>query len=368
MRIEHMAIYSFNLPVVNGTYRMSHGPISSVDSTLVKLTTDTGLVGWGETCPVGPIYQPHHATGARAALEQLAPGLIGEDPTRLGLLHERMDSLLGGHAYAKAAIDIAAHDLTGKHFGLRVADLLGGALTDQVPSYFAIGAGTPEETVETAEDLVRKGYPRLQLKIGGRPVAEDIAVVRSVWEHIGNHVQLAVDGNRGLTGRDALQLSQTCQDIPLVLEQPCNTIAEMTAIKDRLHHPIFFDESTQNLSVVLDAVAHHLCDGVAMKVTRVGGIRPMAQVRDMCQIRSMPHTIDDAWGGDVIAAACVQVAATVRPRLNEGVWIAEPFVKTHYDPQNPIEVKDGYIQLPDAPGLGVVPDEKILGEPSVTFS
>ena len=170
MRITQIAVYSFHLTVTRGNYRMSHGPITTVDSTLVKITTDSGLFGWGEACPLGPVYQPQHAMGDRAAIEQIAPGLIGSDPTKLGVLHQRMAERLTGHNYAKAALDIAAHDLTGKHLGLRVADFIGGAVTERVPSYFAISVGAADETAEQAAEKVTEGYRRLQLKAGGRPV------------------------------------------------------------------------------------------------------------------------------------------------------------------------------------------------------
>src|SRR5699024_9725353 len=104
MHITHIALYSVDLAVADGAYRMSHTQITTLESTLVKITTDTGLVGWGETCPVGPVYQPHHTRGARAALVEMAPGLLGADPTKLGVLHHRMAELLTGHNYAKAAI------------------------------------------------------------------------------------------------------------------------------------------------------------------------------------------------------------------------------------------------------------------------
>ena len=210
MRITNIAIYTHDLTVTQGAYRMSHTAVSTLQSTLVKITSDTGLVGWGEVGPVGPVYQPQHALGAQAALSQMAPGLLGADPTQLGVLHHRMDQLLTGHHYAKAAIDLAAHDLTGKHFQVPVADLIGGALTDKVPSYFSISAGPPEATAETAAMRVAEGYRRLQLKIGGRPVQEDIAAIRTVWRQADSHVQLAVYANRGMLTRDVIELSRQC--------------------------------------------------------------------------------------------------------------------------------------------------------------
>ncbi|MFP3463402.1 mandelate racemase/muconate lactonizing enzyme family protein [Arthrobacter globiformis] len=368
MRISEISVYSYNLPVANGPYRMSFGEIKDVDSTLVRITTDSGLVGWGETCPVGPVYQPHHAKGARAALMEMAPGLIGADPTNLLGLHRRMDSLLNGHGYAKAAIDIAAHDLTGKHYGVRVADLLGGVETERIPSYYALSVGEPDQVAAQAAERAAEGYPRLQLKVGNRPVEIDIEVIRKVWERVGNKVRLAVDANRSLTGRDALRLSLECPDIPFIIEQPCNTIEEIARVRPQLNHAVYLDEVTENLPTVLRVVGANLADGFGMKITRIGGIRPMTVVRDICETLSLPHTVDDAWGGDIIAAACAHVGATVRPHLNEGVWIAQPYIDGHFDPENGIKVVGGHIALPEGPGLGVTPDESVLGGPVASYA
>lgn len=285
MKISEIHVFSHDLPVKNGPYTMSNAKVYSLDTTLVKLVTDTGLVGWGETCPVGPTYQPHHATGAVAALKEMAQGLIGADPTQPVVLRRRMDGLLNGHRYAKAAIDIAAYDLAGKHYGARVADLLGGAVTERVPSYYATGVGEPDEIARIAEEKAREGYPRLQVKIGGRDVAIDIAVVRKVWERVGRKLRLAVDGNRGLTTRDTLRLSRECPDIPFILEQPCNTIEEIKAIRGQLHHGVYLDENSEDLATVLRPVGEGVCDGFGMKVTRIGGLQAMATFRDICEAR-----------------------------------------------------------------------------------
>ncbi|MDW4548917.1 mandelate racemase/muconate lactonizing enzyme family protein [Defluviimonas sp. D31] len=368
MKITEIHVYQHDLPVRNGPYTMANAEVWALDTTLVKLVTDTGLVGWGETCPVGPTYQPHHALGARAALAEMAPGLIGADPLTPIALRRRMDGLLNGHRYAKAAIDIAAYDLMGKHYGARVADLLGGAVTERVPSYYATGVGAPEEIARIAAEKVAEGYPRLQVKIGGRPVEVDIETVRKVWERVGGKVRLAVDGNRGLTTRDALRLSRECPDIPFIMEQPCNTIEEIAAIRGQLHHSVYIDENGEDLATVLRVVGQGLCDGFGMKVTRIGGLSAMATFRDICEARSMPHTCDDAWGGDIIAAACTHIGATVLPRLCEGVWLAAPYIEGHYDPENGIRIEGGHIRLPEAPGLGITPDESRFGAPVASYS
>jgi L-alanine-DL-glutamate epimerase-like enolase superfamily enzyme len=368
MKIKEIHVYSHTMPVKNGPYRIASSTVHALDTTLVKIVTDNGLFGWGETCPVGPTYQPGHAKGAVAALEEMAQGLIGTDPVQPLTLRRTMDGLLNGHNYAKAAVDIAAYDLMGKHYNARVADLLGGAMTERVPSYYASGIGEPDEIARIAQDRADEGYPRMQIKVGGgRPIEVDIAVVRKVWERVGTRIRLAVDGNRSLTTRDTLRLSRECLDIPFILEQPCNTIEEIKAIRGQLHHGVYLDENGIDLNTVLRAVGEGICDGFGMKVTRIGGLHAMATFRDICEARSMPHTCDDAWGGDIIAAACTHIGATVQPRLNEGVWLAQPYIEGNFDPDNGVNIEGGHIALPTGPGLGVIPDESLFGDPVSSF-
>ena len=187
-----------------------------------------------------------------------------------------------------------------------------------------------------------------------------------MWEATGC-TRLAVDGNRALTTRDALRIGRECADIPFVFEQPCNTMDEIAAIRGQLHHGVFLDENTQDVSSVLRAVSLGICDGFGLKVTRLGGSGNMATVRDICESRSMPHTCDDSWGGDIIAAACVQIGATVQPRLLDGVWLAEPYLGIHYDSDHPVWIEEGRIRVPTGPGLGVVPDEGVFGAPVASF-
>lgn len=105
-----------------------------------------------------------------------------------------------------------------------------------------------------------------------------------------------------------------------------------------------------------------------MKVTRLGGLQAMATFRDICEARALPHSCDDSWGGDIIAAACTQIGATVDLRLNEGVWVAEPYIERHYDAENGIRITGGHIDLPQGPGLGVVPDESLFGAALASYA
>ncbi|WP_085035675.1 mandelate racemase/muconate lactonizing enzyme family protein [Ensifer aridi] len=366
MKLTAINVYNVDLPVAGG-YKMATTSVSFLQSTVVELVTDSDITGFGETCPVGPVYQPHHMLGARAALEEIVPSLIGLDPRNIGQLNRAMDAALNGSRYAKAAIDIAAWDISGKSYGRRVCDLLGGATGETIPTYYSITVASPEEMAREARERQLEGYPRIQLKIGGRDVEEDIETIHRVKEAIKPGMRVAADANRSLTTRDAIFLSQRCRNISMVLEQPCNSMDEIAAIRNQLCHPVYMDELAEDVSDVMRAISNGLVDGFGMKLTRVGGISALRTVRDICEARSLPHTCDDAWGGDIIAAACVHVGATVAPTRFEGTWIAAPYIEGNYDEENPVLIERGRIKVPTGPGLGITPDRSKLGSPIMSF-
>ena len=368
MRISEIHVYRKDLPVVGGPYSMSTMTIHAVETTIVKMVSDTGLTGWGEVAPLGPLYQPQHAAGAHAAIAQIAPALIGQSGLSPLLLRRRMDEQLNGHNYAKAGLEIAAMDLLARHHGIRVCDLLGGAAVERVPAYYATGIGSPEEIAKLAVDKADQGYRRIQIKAGGRDVAIDIAVVHKVWEAVGERVQLVVDPNRGMTTADAKRLCLACAEIPFALEQPCRTLEEVAAIRSQVPQPILLDETVASVADVLRAIALNACDGFGFKITRMGGLGAMATIRDICAARSMPHTCEDSWGGDILAAAIVHLGATVEPRLLEAVWTAGNYIQEHYDPENGIAVDGGCFDVPTGPGLGINPAAERIGELQASYS
>lgn len=367
MRISAIHVYQRDLAVVGKPYRMSRTAVTSLDTTIVEIVTEGGVTGYGETCPVGPVYQPQHALGARAALAEMGRHLLGVNALHIENVHRVMEESLNGSRYAKAAVDIALWDIAGKAYRARVCDLLGGATRERVPSYWSITVAEPDEAARVAVEKQREGFTRLQLKAGGRPVEEDIAAIRKVAEVIRPGVRLAVDANRGWTTRDALTVSRLCGEQIFVMEQPCDSFEEIAAIRPMLRHPVYLDESTENLGVVLRATGEGVADGFGLKVTRLGGLSTMRTVRDICRARNMPHTCDDSWGGDIIAAACVHIGATVEPRLCEGVWIAAPYIEGHYDAENGIAIREGWLDVPKGHGLGVTPTPTALGKPVISF-
>jgi cis-L-3-hydroxyproline dehydratase len=168
MKITAIKVWKVGLPLKEGRYNWSNGNFVEVfDSTVVAVETDVGLLGYAECCPLGSAYLPAYAHGVRAGLEEIGPKVIGLDPTDLGVLNRHMDSVLRGHPYVKAPIDIACWDILGKASGLPVFKLLGGAAQERIALYRAISQEAPDAMARKIAGYKAEGYTKFQLKVGG---------------------------------------------------------------------------------------------------------------------------------------------------------------------------------------------------------
>src|SRR5688500_5802540 len=184
MKITSIRAYQVDLPLHEGSYKWSGGNVVTVfDSTVVAVETDAGVTGYGEVCPLGPAYLPAYAAGVRAGLKELAPKLLGEDPTQLGKLNRVMDAALKGHPYVKSAVDVACWDILGKVSGLPVCTLLGGRYGDDFALYRAISQEPASVMAERVASRRAEGYTKFQLKVGGNP-DEDSERIFAVSEQL----------------------------------------------------------------------------------------------------------------------------------------------------------------------------------------
>ena len=144
MKISRILAYRVELPLTEGSYTWSGGKAVTVfDSTVVAVETDSGVIGYGEVCPLGPFYLPAYASGVRTGIAEIGPHLLGEDPTQLGKLNRRMDAAMQGHPYVKSGLDMACWDILGKVTGQPVCLLLGGRHGEDFGLYRAISQESP---------------------------------------------------------------------------------------------------------------------------------------------------------------------------------------------------------------------------------
>jgi len=366
MKITRILAYQVNLPLREGSYKWAGGKSVAVfDSTIVRVETDTGLVGHGEVCPLGPAYLPAYANGVRAGLAELAPHLLGEDPRQLERLNGRMDAVLKGHPYVKSALDIACWDLLGQAAGLPVSVLLGGRYDEDFPLYRAISQESPETMAARVADYRTEGYRKFQLKVGGDPDT-DIQRIRAVAAKLQTGDRLVADANTGWRMHEALRVVRAVGDLDVYIEQPCPSYEECLSVRRRTDHPFVLDEVIDSIDVLVRGQADHAMDVVNIKISRFGGLTRARQARDLCVSLGIAMTIEDSWGGDIVTAAIAHLAHSTPPPFLFSTTDFNSYVTVSTAEGAPHRTH-GRLAASTAPGLGIRPRAEVLGQPVVAI-
>ena len=367
MRIKKISAYRVELPLHEGSYKWSGGnSVTVFDSTVVKVETDAGITGYGEVCPLGSAYLAAYAAGARAGLAELAPQLIGVNPTELGTLNRKMDQAMRGHPYVKSAIDMACWDILGKVTGQPVVTLLGGRHGEDFPLYRAISQDTPANMAGNVAGYRAEGYTKFQLKVGGDPDT-DIERIHAVAAKLNRGDVLIADANTGWRQHEAVRIAHAVRDVDVYIEQPCLSYEECLAVRRHTDRPFVLDEVIDDLHMVLRGVADQAMDVINLKISKVGGLTKARQIRDLCVSLGIAMTIEDTWGGDIITAAIAHLAHSTPPELLFTATDFNSYVTVSIAEGAP-QRKNGRLAASSSPGLGIEPRREVLGPAVLTAS
>ena len=284
--------------------------IETLASTVVRVTTDDGIEGFGEVCPLGPAYLPAHAAGARAALQELAPAVLGLDAGNLAAVNAAMDGALMGHGYAKSAIDIACWDVLGRTVGRPVCDLLGGRVSDRFPLYFAVPLGSPEEMTAYVQARRDGGHPSLP--------AEDRRATRtrtprgraaSSRDRAGGRRRRRRQRRLGL--QDAVVAARAIEPLERVFfEQPCPTLEECLIVRRARRCRWCSTSASPTCTRCCAPTRRAAMEAFNLKISKVGGLTRAKLMRDLAVTLGLRVTIEDTWGGDLVTAAVSHLAAS----------------------------------------------------------
>ncbi len=355
----------------------SQGWIDQRATTLVKITTEDGLVGWGE--------------GAAASIidELLAPLIIGGDPMQRASLWERMfhalynaNIFVGLAGSALSAIDIALWDLAGKAAGLPAHTLLGGKVRDRVAVYatglYYTEGEFPDRLLDEARSYVEQGFTGMKTKVGGLTVEEDVRRVRALREAIGPDVRLMVDANEAYNATTAIRIGHKLAELDLMwFEEPVNAqdIEAYLQVKDALPMAIAGGENLRTRFEFKDYLARRAYDIAQPDIMHCGGITEMARICAMANAHGVqvnPHV----WGSPIMIAATLHLTATLPPcptARDPQPYAQEPVMEFDRTPSTirqqvcskPFDQRDSYIQVPQGPGLGVEVDEYVVRNLSI---
>ncbi len=374
MEIKKLETFQLSAPL-EIPFGWSQDTISSRSVGLVKITTDDGIVGWGEGCG-GP--------SAAVVEDILAPLIIGENPiNRLKLWQKMFHSLynanlaVGYGGSAISAIDTALWDITGKILGLPIYDLLGGQIRNSVPVYatglYYTEGEMPTRLLAEARGYVESGFIGMKTKIGGLKIEDDVKRVKAIRDEIGPDIKLMVDANQAYNASSAIRIGQKLAHLDLVwFEEPVNAqdIDGYLSVKSSLPMAIAGGENLRTRYEFQQFLSRRAYDIVQPDIINVGGIsemRNVAMTANTMGIQVNPHV----WGSPIMIAASLHVASTLPPCPPSGN--PEPFVQEtvmEYD-RTPSAIRDdispetfvltnGRLEVPTGPGLGITVDEKAV--------
>ncbi len=364
MKIAAIEIYGYRLTYRHGQYVMSGGRAADAqESTVVRVLTDSGLEGWGETCPLAGTYLPAFSGGARTALELLAPTLVGLDPREIAAVHTTMSRVLRGSMEAKSAVDIACWDILGKATGLPVTTLLGGRLQDDFPLYEAVPLGPPESMAGFVQKRRTEGITAFQVKVGNEPLI-DADRVAHVLEVSGDSVVIA-DANGGWSLQDAVLAVRAMRDMSIYLEQPCSSFDDCATVRSLTALPLVLDECILSGEDLVRAKREAGAGSVNLKLGRLGGLTHTRALRDLAVELRVSLSLEDTWGGDITTAAVAHLVASTPAESLLTASFFNDWTNEHIASVAPRSA-DGRGSAPQTPGLGVEVDLSKLGSPLFT--
>jgi muconate cycloisomerase len=339
-----------------GAHAISHYVALAVD-------TDEGLTGWGEATVV-PIWSGETQGGAMALLQDhIAPLLKDRDPEAVAF--EEIDRVAIDNHFTKAAVEMALFDLVGKIKRKPVYELLGGAQNPlRIPIKFSIGLREPEDTAALAAGKVREGFTAIKIKVGPDP-EKDFRRVAAVREAIGPNTKLNVDVNGGWSVKQAIREIPRYREFNLeYVEQPTPRwdLDGMAEVRRSVDAPIMADESVFAIWQAEQVIEKRAADLISIYPGKNGGMRQSKKICDLAQAAGIGCHLGSNLEWDIgTAAMCHLTAACSNVQVSKfPVDILGPLYYAIHPKRKPIRFHDGYVMVPEGPGLGIEIEEEEL--------
>jgi muconate cycloisomerase len=352
---------------------------------LLKMTDADGNVGWGEAPALkdwggefGRYFGESPAIVMLVIERYLAPAVKGVDPANFVALHQRMDETIKGYPYAKAAVDFAAYDLAARRLGVPVHALLGGCARSRIPVTHSIGLIGIEEAEREAAQVAQEGIRTIKIKVGVDP-KRDIAIVRAIRAAAGAEVELCVDANEGYrTPGEAIRTLRAMEPYGLkYAEQPVMGIERIAEVARAIDTPVMADESAWNAHDVIQIIERRAAQIVSIYTTKPGGLYRAMEVAAVaraagiiCNVNGSVETgvgnlanIHLAAAAPAVTLSCVvpvSVPAEAQHGQIGGIYYKDDLIMA------PMQLVDGAIVVPTAPGMGIDVDEAKIAKYRIT--
>ncbi len=360
LRIKSIEPIAVSLPMKKPVM-MAGETVARADNVLVRIESADGTVGWGEAA-AAPTMTGETTASLSAAVSYLAPMLLQRAADDFETTVAAMDAALYGNTGAKAAIEMALHDLVGRVTGQPLYALLGERRRSRIALLAVIGSTDQAADLREAQQRWAAGYRAFKIKVGLSAPEADAARTQAVWRKLkanGAQCLVSADANQGYTVEEALRYTAAFGDGALdFLEQPVHgkdlhgmaRVAAATAI------PIGADEGIHSSADIERHRALEVVAGVSLKAIKLGGLRAMVDACRLCDRLGLKINISCKTGeSSVASAAALHVAATL-PALDWGLTLTSHGLAEDVALE-PLPIESGHIVLSERPGLGIDVDE-----------
>ncbi len=362
VQIERIETMLLDLPTIR-PHKLSVATMDGQTLMLVRIHCSDGIVGIGEGTTIGGLaYGGESPESMKLAIDTyFAPVMKGQDVTRVQQLMARVGKMVKENRFAKSAVETALLDAQGKRVGLPVSELMGGRRRDSLPVAWTLASGNTDRDIAEAESMLsQRRHNIFKLKIGARPLAEDIAHVAAIKRALGDRAAVRVDVNMAWSETDAARGMAALADAGCELvEQPVASSSALARLVRRFPVALMADESLTGPESAFEIARVHGADVFAVKIEQSGGLfaaQRVAAIADAAGIGLYGGTMLEGAIGTVASA---QVFSTF-PNLQWGTELFGPLLLTEEILATPLAYRDFELSVPSGPGLGISVDEDRL--------
>lgn len=312
MKIQDVEVGIISVPLKK-PFKTALRTVDRVEDIVVKISTDTGHVGYGEAAPTAVITGDTLGSIRCAIEDYIKPQIIGLEISNMEEIMERIDRSLVKNTSAKAAVDIAIYDLFGQLNKAPLYKLLGG-YKKEIITDLTISVNSPEEMAEDSIEAVNRGYQTLKIKVG-KDANMDMKRIQAIRDAVGYDIELRLDANQGWSPKEAILLLRKMEDkgfdIELV-EQPvkANDLVGLKYVTDNVSIPILADESVFSPENAVTIIQNRAADLVNIKLMKTGGIHNALKICAVAEIYEVECMIGCMLESKLSVSAAVHLAAS----------------------------------------------------------
>ncbi|WNO60644.1 muconate/chloromuconate family cycloisomerase [Rheinheimera sp. MMS21-TC3] len=342
-------------------HKLSVATMNTQTLVLVKISTEDGLVGWGEATTIGGLkYGDESPESVRVNIQQhISPLLLQQDEKRVGGLMNRLRKQIRGNRFAKCAIETALLDINSQRLGVPMSELLGGRLRDSVPVLWTLASGdTANDIAEAQMMLDLRRHNSFKLKIGLNSIQEDVRHVLAIKKALGDDVSIRVDVNQAWSELQATTAIAQLQDGGIdLIEQPLKAENRrgMARLTERFSVAIMADETLNGPQDAWDVAQQNAADVFAVKIAQSGGLTQAKELATIARLSGISLYGGTMLEGAIGTIASAQLFATFE-ELTFGTELFGPLLLTQDILTEPLKYHDFALELPTGKGLGLAID------------